>query len=205
MTLTTDTADIRYVYTDEEHNILAITGTPYELMERDNTKIRHELELPEVANLLSGKYSMHQYTVEPDKNNPLKMTIVKKSYTVNRTRMLDKFLTEITSDIDVEPQIIITHNIKDKKLIISLREEFRKKLLGGKTNRKQITIMGVTELVLYATKKNDPSLLYRTFNIRVIQLLRRGRVTVSYDDDLSNVSIFTKKIFPNYIYEVVDE
>ena len=65
-----------------------------------------------------------------------------------------------------------------------------------------ITINGVNELDFFFTKLDDPHFLKKHVSFSVEEFISND-IKVEYTDDLKNVSVFTKRIYDDYIYEEV--
>jgi hypothetical protein len=52
------------------------------------------------------------------------------------------------------------------------------------------------------TKRNDPTFVITDFNINVDELFEKGHVSINYDLDLNDYSVFTNRIFIYYQLEV---
>lgn len=58
---------------------------------------------------------------------------------------------------------------------------------------------GKKNLKFYITAKNDPHFLFMTVNIGLAKLISLGSVEFNTDDDLSQCSIYTLKVFDKYV------
>ena len=65
-----------------------------------------------------------------------------------------------------------------------------------------ITINGVNELDFFFTKLDDPHFLKKHVSFSVEEFISND-IKIEYTEDLKNISVFTKRIYDDYIYEEV--
>ena len=54
------------------------------------------------------------------------------------------------------------------------------------------------EMLFYVTKRNDPSVVYGEFTVPVEELFETGAITIPYEFDATDVSVYTRKLFRFY-------
>ena len=201
----TDTSvkKMMYVYFDDTMNIVGISPLlDADLLAKGSRHTRFPID--EVAPFITGERNLSTHYVSPLKDDPTKYAIKAKSIEVNYIRTLDRFLTEIDQGQSSESaHLTIINNIKEKKIIFSLSPKVKYNILQDESiETKNITINGMPELDFFFTVKNDPSFLILYVPIKTNELVGEPMIVVNYSVDLSESSLFTKKIFDNYVYEV---
>lgn len=93
----------------------------------------------------------------------------------------------------VTSAIFITVFTKSKIIQVSIPANKNSVLLDRYTN---------TDMVLYLTKRNDPSYVVAEFTIPVNQLFSTGNIQLSFKSDLNDYSVYTKKLFRFYQLKV---
>ena len=69
-------------------------------------------------------------------------------------------------------------------------------------DKSQVIINGVTALSFYFTKKDDPHVLKKHVLVSIDDLLQNNVIS-DYVKPLNNISVFTKRIYENYLYEEI--
>lgn len=99
-----------------------------------------------------------------------------------------------------KPDVYLTYNKKNKTLKIQLSEEF-----GGTKKHKQkskarkFVWEGSTIMNFLITAYNDPNLIYEMYDVTINDLL--GKNVVIKNIDYESFSVYTRRIFKNYIIE----
>jgi hypothetical protein len=112
-------------------------------------------------------------------------------------RVIDK---QWTSDSD--PDIVIEYFQKIKKIKVSMTERFygtNKSTVSD--SKRKIDWKGSTEILLSITDYNDPNVLYYTLSLKVTDLVGNA-VTFNNIELDKKFSIYTRRVFKNYVLEV---
>jgi hypothetical protein len=112
-------------------------------------------------------------------------------------RVIDK---QWTSDSD--PDIVIEYFQKIKKIKVSMTERFygtNKSIVSD--SKRKIDWKGSTEILLSITDYNDPNVLYYTLSLKVTDLVGNA-VTFNNIELDKKFSIYTRRVFKNYVLEV---
>jgi hypothetical protein len=112
-------------------------------------------------------------------------------------RVIDKQWA-ISKDAD----IVITYFQKTKNLTVSMTERFygtQKSKIS--TSKRKIDWKGSTEILLLVTDYNDPNVLYYTLSLKVNDLIGKN-VTFKNIEVPQKFSIYTRRVFKNYVLEV---
>lgn len=97
--------------------------------------------------------------------------------------------------------IYLTFNKKNKNLKIELSKELGgTKTTKSKSNRK-IIWSGDTEIVLIISNYNDPHWIIQTICVKIQDLIGRS-YTVECENIKDDFSIYTRRLFKNYILEI---
>lgn len=160
--------------------------------------------LEEVMPFLSGDRSMHYYAIKRLEGN--KHKIVEKKQEIDNIRVIDRFLTEVKHDTK-NPDLLIVHNVSTSNITVSIDPEIRKHILktNDTINTSNVTVNGVPFIHLYFTVKGDPSFLVYTIDIPTNALLNEESFVYNYDPkdvNITDCSLYTKKIFDRYRYEI---
>ena len=191
-----------YVYFNDNNGIVCLSP-------EEDTSLEHfqytKMPLSEVEDFIIGTKNPTQHVVEQDSKDPTKYSIVPKVVEINYLRRLDRFLSEVTQENEESPHLIIENNIGERCLKFTLDNEIRMRLSEqGTVAPENITINGVGTLDFHFTVKSDPSFLIETITIPTNLLVGHPSYYVNYTQDLSFASLFTRKVFKNYTYIVVN-
>jgi hypothetical protein len=185
---------LMYIFYDSNGDIKAITPTSDESFSA--TFSVATFPLAEVDVFLNGQENTFNYQVkciERETGNIYKL--VKKQLVINYTRSLDSYLTKIDSNLSRIGIITVVNNIKDKTISLKLNETFKDQDDEEINNFKK-----QKPSTLYLTKKNNPYWLLFSITFTPAELFERGILYFNYEDDYSNISIYTKKLINGYVY-----
>jgi len=153
---------------------------------------------PEVAEMiLTAETPIHKCMVDIN-SNTLEIAEVRA---VNK---IDNLLHRIilTKDSDIaKPNVYLTYNSTDKTMEFELSEEFggTRKIEGNSKKRKCVW-HGDTEMVFLITEYNDPNLILDTISVTLNDIT--GQSKVVENKDYSNFSVYTRRLFKNYVLEI---
>ena len=194
-----------YVYFDAVNDIKAISP----LLEPQYKALgcTHALfPLAEVEDFLTAKKNPFNFFIESRRRHGQDIyKISPKIVETNYIRSIDNYLTQIVYQNKEVNAIRIENNIPNKKLYFHMSEGLVSKLndvnLEDEEEYSKLSIFRSMEYVaFYFTTKDDPSFLIRSILIQPDALINSESLEVSYTEDLSNVSVYTKKIFSHYSY-----
>jgi len=192
-----------YVYVDTNFNIKAISPV------KDDSHDYKFMLFPvdDVRVFLEGKASLSQYKLMQDTKDITKFNIVPKIIEINTIRYITSFLSPVEYK-DINAHIQITHFTKSKKIEVRMLKKTRLDILEkNKTEKGNITVISVPSLRFYFCASEDPCFMILSVDVSTDSLINEWGQTIFYDIqfDMSNATIFTKKVFPKYSYEVIDE
>lgn len=204
-----------YVYFNEEMNITGIS--PVLDTNLVDQGMHHTLfEVDAVRPFITGEKNISTHYLKADKKDPTKFEILARKVEINYIKTIDRFLTEvniakkpnteksITEQPDNDYHIQIINNTVAKTISFRLHRSIKTSILKNEViETANITINGIPELDFFFTAKNDPSFLIKHVCVRTNELIGKHALVLSYDSELSYASLFTKKIFSNYVYEVI--
>lgn len=161
--------------------------------------------LTEVEGFLIGKKNPFDYFLKPTiRLGVTSYKITRKQViNINYLRSKDAFLTEIPKLLRSSGADIIIENFIDtKKLKISINPEINELIKDGTDQEiEQLTaLVNTPEIHLFFTRKNDPYFLIDTISISPKELFANTILHVEYSSDLSNTSVFTKRLINGYGY-----
>lgn len=191
---------LMYVYYDDDGDIKAISPMP-DIAHKEYFQSA-TFPLAEVEMFLTGQKNPFDYTVkEVQRSGSKTVKIIRKVTTVNLTRTLDNYLTKVPPIRNDIPTINVNINLIDKNVSLRLDSHF----IGYKNGTEEeqddaeaFIKQGLSSL--YVTKKNDPYHHLFTVIFSPRELFEKERLYFDYDEtlDLSDVSVYTKKIVKSY-------
>lgn len=195
------TLPMMYVYFDTTGSIKSISPSLISLEEGISVAT---LLLSEVDDFLVGKKSVTDYYMKRlGTHYKLTKRIIP---TANQVRSLDNFLTEIhTMPKSKDAYVLIENYPKSKTIRISindivmiLAEE------GTDEDQERVKAFSVqAKSFLFFTEPRNPFALIYTLEFSPKELLRDKELLFSYGVDLSNVSVYTKRLIERYSYKKI--
>lgn len=194
-----------FVYFNESNNAVAICGFIND-EEYEGFK-RAVFPLKEVKEFVTGKKNLNSYILIQDKTDPSKYELKKKHVEIDNVKVLDRFITEVKEAKPDKFQLVIHNKINEHQVVVHIESSLRQQMLryNNELKAEQVSLNGIPFLYLYFTVKDDPSYLVASFKIPTSNLLAEQMLFIDHEYDLSNTSLFTKKIFKTYFYEVTNE
>lgn len=197
--------EMMYVYFDMNGDIKTISPDPVDLF-GDYTATT--APLTEVEDFLLGKKNPFDYYVKVTKGIASSSYKITKKQALEATsiRTLDNFLTEVkTISKSANAFVLIENIIEEKKIKISLNSIVKVLLEEGTDKDHEIILSFISHppAPLYFTRKDDPYFLLHTVIFSPRELYDSGELFYEYSIDLSNSSVYTKKIYNGYSYKVI--
>ena len=161
-----------------------------------------EVDYKDVIDFIEGDKNPAMYYVEKDQEQSKFSLKLKK--TNIEVHLLDDRLYKIPRKDSGE--IIITNNIKDKKLSIEIEENFRNYLkkkynIKGMESLQHVDVQGNQFLDFVLAHDNDPHNLILHQRIPLLQLLVQEKVEAIYETNYNKQCVFTKRIYNDYAYK----
>jgi len=196
--------EMMYVYFDSNGDIKTISPDP--VIVSDSYSVA-TFPLTEVKEILEGKRNPFDFYVKLTKGiagTSYKITR-KQSLEISLIRTLDNFLTEVkTMSKSADAFLLIENIVKEKKIKISLNKSV-KNLLEEISDTEQDTVnsfINHTSTSLFFTRKNDPYFLLHTLIFSPKELFEKSELFWDYNVDLSDSSVYTKKLLDGYSYRI---
>jgi hypothetical protein len=192
-----------YVYFDDKGNIKAIS--PDSNTVSDSLYKIAMFPLAEVEPFLTAKKNTFDFYVKViEKFSSIEYKITKKQVLeVSHLRTLETSLTEITTHAVSKNTIILIENfIIPKQIKITITPEM-KYLQSEGSEEDQVNVtnfINTPTTPLFFTRKHDPYFLIHTVFFNPKELFDKSELVIPYEMDLSNLSIFTRKIVNKYAY-----
>jgi len=163
-----------------------------------------EVEYNDVIDFIEGDKNPAMYYVEKDQEQSKFSLKLKK--TNIEVHLLDDRLYKIPRKDSGE--IIITNNIKDKKLSIEIEENFRNYLkkkynIKGMESLQHVDVQGNQFLDFVLAHDNDPHNLILHQRIPLLQLLVQEKVEANYETNYNKQCVFTKRVYNEYAYKEI--
>jgi hypothetical protein len=194
---------LMYVYFDTSGDIKAIS--PDVILSYEGVYQSATFSLAQVSTFLEGKANTFNYFIKKDVKGFSTEYIIapKSSVQVSNLRTLDSYLEDISKNTDLENSMMCVHNdtlTKDITIIIN-PELYRLQESGNDSEKKFVeSFLNIGRISLFFTRKNDPYYLNFTLDFTVTELHKAGTLCVEHNLDLSDTSIFTRKITNGYRY-----
>lgn len=196
--------EMMYVYFDANGDIKTISPDPVLLADVYTVTT---IPLTEVEDFLLGKKNPSDYYIKSTKvlaGTTYKITR-KQTLEISYVRTLDNFLTEVkTMAKSAEASVLIENIVKEKKIKITLNKVI-KVLFEEGSDIDQETVssfINYSSAALFFTRKGDPYFLLHTLIFSPKELFDKEELYWDYNVDLSNSSVYTKKIIDGYSYKV---
>jgi len=196
---------LMYVFYDKNGDIKAITPSLDSALAAENSVAT--FPLPEVEMFLLGQRNPFDFSIKTiQRAGGNKVKIVRKEYEVNLTRTLDHYLTQVDTIRAQEPIIRIILNLYENSIKLHIDPLYRDLLKFGTEDEQDDvqSFINHPQSVLYFTEKNNPyNLLYSiTFQPKVLFNDQVLEFDFGNELDLSNSSVYTKKIVTSYGYKI---
>ena len=192
--------EMMYVYFDINGDIKTISPDP--IMVSESYSVATFL-LTDVEGFLTGKKNPFDYYVKITKQT-YKITR-KQVLDISYVRTLDNFLTEIkTLPKSADAFVLIENIVEEKKIKISLNKIVRVLLEDGSDVDQETvsSFINHSSTALFFTRKSDPYYLLHTLTFSPRELFDRSELYWDYTVNLSNSSVYTKKILDGYSYRI---
>lgn len=151
----------------------------------DTDKIVVDKETAEL--IIEGKINLSSCFVDMQ-NGTIEIAEIKTMFKI------DDVLHRIVSTeyTDIVPDVLLTHNSSSNTLTFELSADFngKRKVLWG----------GETVMNFLITDYNDPNILYNMLSLKVSDLVGKS-VTVDNLDVPNKFSVYTRRLFKNYVIE----
>jgi len=195
---------LMYVYFDANGDIKAITPNLDEYFA--STCSFATFPVDEVTGFLTAQKNPYDYLIKTIKKaGNVTYRIARKESKINYTRTLDNYLTKVEmAGKDEESIVLITNNPKDRVIGIQIHKAFKNFLIDG-TEEEQAeaeTFFNRQSITLYFTKKNDPYHWLQTITFSPRNAYDNPKLYFNYETDLSDASVYTKKIVNSYAYRI---
>jgi len=163
-----------------------------------------EVEYQDVIDFIEGDRNPAMYYVDKEaEQSKFSLKLKKTNIEVN---LLDDRLYKIPKKESGE--IIITNNIKEKKLTVEIEENFRNYLkkkynINGMESLQHVDVQGNQFLDFVLAHDNDPHNLILHQRIPLLRLLVEEKVDAVYETNYNKQCVFTKRIYNEYAYKEV--
>lgn len=194
--------EMMYVTFDVRGDIKSIAPTPAYTVDPAFTVITFPLSEVEDF-LLAKKSTFDYYILRVRKVGGKEYKITRKIDKVNYVRTLDNYLTEVKSMSRIRDAVISIENFIEKKQIKINLNPILKVMLEEGTDEEVENIEGFVNSSissLFFTKKRDPYFLLHNLSFLPKDLFEQETLHYVYEADLSNASVYTRKVVEGYSY-----
>lgn len=177
-----------YAKFDSTGGIVGLYPSSKEIVDDDFIEIKTETALL----IQEGQINLHSCFVDLEK----KEFGVQKTNLVNGTGPLHR-ITESKYSQDKNYDIVIT--INKKNLIVELAKKYGGTKITKEKHATSLKWSPMSQLIFLITDYNDPNVCYDNITITIGELLNNKFVYDLKDLAQSDFSVYTRKIFPNYV------
>lgn len=169
---------------------------PSSVIASDVYKVKMDKDLAE--RVLEGKVPLSHCFVNIDSMS-VEISEVKSIFKVDDSlhRIIDKEYA-VTAKQDIR----LTYNKADSKIVIEFVSESPLMEVDEDGIKKKLHWRGDADMIFYVTAYNDPNVLYAKFNFKLNDIINKPP-TVNLIDVPERFSIYTNRIFRNYVVETV--
>ena len=193
-----DENNLMYVYYTSNRRLI---GVSKELVDDFKNCAHCKMPLSEVARFISGKESTKNYIVTTDQSG--KSYLEKAQPEEVTVSAFDEYMVEIEEGDEGDHQFSIVNNLVDNTVTVSLEKTFKEAIMEFIGD--DYSFNGVTTIPLYFTLEDNSAILVETINISVESLFKSDSIVIPCKEDLSETSLFYKKLFTSHKYEVIRE
>lgn len=188
-----------FVYYNKDMQVICISPQQQDEFKHFGYAI---FKLADVDDFLSGRKNLNDYVLIQDHDDLNNFSFIERKEEIKQIIQVNSFLFEIEGE-DSEAHVTVEHNLEDKFIIFSISEKLRSKFReqADYVQIEEVSLEGVQELEFFFTKKGDPGFLIHAISVPVFRLVN-GNFYAEYETDLSNTSLFTKKVLNKYSYVV---
>jgi hypothetical protein len=123
-------------------------------------------------------------------------TFVTKVVELEKFKSATKMLTQVRLTENTEFDIKI-HTVKNT-MTVSLSDKLRTNITKN-VDVNNFTFKGEQRMALYVTSLNDPHFLFDSIEILLQDLITNEQLVFDLNNDCTNKSIYTRKLFEKYI------
>ena len=139
----------------------------------------------------------HAFTTE---KNKISLDTETAESIINSEIMIHKCFVDIDSSSLEIADVYLAYSSKNKTLKIQLSAELGgTKKVKGDIKKRKIVWDGDTEMNFLITEYNDPNLIFEMFSVKINELV--GKTKTLKDIDYENFSVYTRRLFKNYVIE----
>lgn len=162
----------------------------------ENEKHKIVIDADVAESIISSEIKIHHCIIDLD-SGTLEIAEIKNVFKIDDVlhRIISKDFFE-----EEKVDVYLTHNSQENTLTIKLSNEFGGTYTPTFSSKKRGVIWdGDTEMRFLLTEYNDPNLIFQMFSVKISELLGKTKVinNVSY----SNFSVYTRRLFKNYVIE----
>jgi hypothetical protein len=99
----------------------------------------------------------------------------------------------------VKPEVYLEYNLENKTLTIELSNEFGGTKEVSSSKPRKCIWAGDTEMTFYITDYNDPNLIFDKVCVTINDLIGQSKICKNLD--YQNFSVYTRRLFKNYVIE----
>lgn len=192
-----------YVYFDSIGDIKSIS--PIEDLSFGGDFKVASFSLDDVEDFLTAKESTFNFYVKLSDATDADVYTIERKYVpkINYIRSSSTFLDEVKPLRDYDIAAVLIHNsIKSKIITISLSSVIDYDVRN--TSPAATEFLQTPTVSMFFTKKHDPYFLLYTVSVVPASLMGGNSVSIPYEENLSNVSVYVNSFKGSYSYSETD-
>jgi hypothetical protein len=160
----------------------------------NNEKYKVPIDKETAESIISAEIKIDSCIININ-SNTLEVAEIRSVFKIDN--VLHRIISVEYAD-EINPDIYITYNSKNKSLKIELSTEFGgTKVPVVPVKERRIVWDGDTEMNFFITDYNDPNVLYQIISVKIKDLIGKSKTFKNIDSD--QFSIYTRRLFKNYI------
>lgn len=177
--------EVKYFAVFNENGAILGIYPDYDCRDISN-KIEIDTEI--ALSIFEGKTNLNSYIVDTD-SETIEFVEIKSLQKIDD--VIHRIIDKQWSNID-NPDVNLTYHRKKSRLTVKLNEKFK---------TKKILWDGSTDMQFIVTDYNDPNIFYNTFSFTINDIIKKE---LEFDIILpKNYSIYTRRLFKNYVIEEI--
>lgn len=160
----------------------------------NNEKYKVPIDKETAESIISAEIKIDSCVININ-SNTLEVAEIRSVFKIDN--VLHRIISVEYAD-EINPDIYITYNSKNKSLKIELSTEFGgTKVPVVPVKERRIVWDGDTEMNFFITDYNDPNVLFEIISVRIKDLV--GKAKIFKNIEYKKFSVYTRRLFKNYV------
>lgn len=166
---------------------------PLHAFETEQNKISIDSEIAQ--SIINAEINIHNCVVDIH-TNTMEIAEIKS---INKIDDLLHRIISVKYSKSVNPEVYLEYHLENKTLTIELSKEFGGTKAVSSSKHRKCIWDGDTEMIFYITDYNDPNLTFDKVSVSINDLIGKSKIFTNLD--YQNFSVYTKRLFKNYVIE----